>query len=147
MKHADCTCLVLSICLNRYFITIFKIFSALPHFLTKTPLFWLMDQTQRSPPTNYITRRSANMTSHQRPNQPIHNPSFLTTKSTLKVKSSCTKQLSNKNKMPTHSDFILSTTHLNGKNRVSTILLFFQLGGRLIKQNSWELNSLHFIRT
>ena len=37
----------------------------------KAPLYLLMDHTQRSPPTNYITRRSDNMTSKARPNHTI----------------------------------------------------------------------------
>ena len=37
-----------------------------------TPLYLLMDQTQRSPSTNYITRSSANMTSTTRPHHTIY---------------------------------------------------------------------------
>ena len=40
-------------------------------FPPNAPLYLLMEHTQRSPPTNYITWRSANMTSTPRPNHTI----------------------------------------------------------------------------
>ena len=74
---------------TNYFITIFKLLHPLPypfyppsalphsrqHVLPKTPLFLTMAHTQRSAPTNHITRSSANLTSHTRPQPTIYKSS------------------------------------------------------------------------
>ena len=42
------------------------------HVPPRTPLYLLVDHTQRSAPTNYITRKSANLTSLTRPKSAIY---------------------------------------------------------------------------